>query len=773
MLQITKTIIPHERGIVEGYCQFHIANEILKTKGSVMKKIIILFTLIVCMVFTTSMYGQFSGGTYTIGTAGGENYSSLLSACAALNAAGSLGGDVIFEITTDLTEADNVPLGVNTNGYTLTFRPSEDVDKILTFTQATKNTGPQGSFVLGTTTLTDFTGLISTDNIIIDGYSSGGSTRRLTFKTSNTTSHILNSPIIIIANSNLITIKNCIVTHSPKVSSGFPINFAVGLYTYYSAGTGTLTPDNITVDNCILTAQGSYSTAFGTYYAGSSSISVLPSNCVVKNNTISAGFAGIYLAYCGAIDVYNNTFSINQTLNLESNGIYIYNASKNSSGTSNIYNNNFIQLSSSATSSSYPSTYIQIVSHNGINLNIYNNMMSGFSRPISSSSGTINITGIITDGADVNRNVNVVYNTILMNDIGSTGGTFDYFGIVFNGNTEERISNNIISIQESDFDAFAMKQLNPNLTGEDPVCNYNVAYLGTGTAKWGVSLASYSTLAEWQTATSLDANSKSKAVTFVSTSDLHLFGSSLGDLDLIGTPISGITTDIDGETRHATLPYMGADENLANPLPVELTSFTASVLESKVILNWQTATEVNNYGFEIERQILNQVQNDNWEKIGFVAGSGNSFSPKEYTFTDELTNVSADSVKYRIKQIDTDGNYEYYGTILVVSLANITDIDEATQVTEFALFQNYPNPFNPSTTIRYSIPNVIASEAKHSVVLKVYDILGNEVATLVNENKSAGNYEVKFDGSNLSSGIYFYKLQSGSFVQTKKFILIK
>jgi len=734
-----------------------------------MKKIIILFTLIVCMVFTTSMYGQFSGGTYTIGTAGGENYSSLLSACAALNAAGSLGGDVIFEITTDLTEAANVPLGVNTNGYTLTFRPSEDVDKIITFTQATKNTGPQGSFVLGTTTLTDFTGLISTDNIIIDGYSSGGSTRRLTFKTSNTTSHILNSPIIIIANSNLITIKNCIVTHSPKVSSGFPINFAVGLYTYYSAGTGTLTPDNITVDNCILTAQGSYSTAFGTYYAGSSSISVLPSNCVVKNNTISAGFAGIYLAYCGAIDVYNNTFSINQTLNLESNGIYIYNASKNSSGTSNIYNNNFIQLSSSATSSSYPSTYIQIVSHNGINLNIYNNMMSGFSRPISSSSGTINITGIITDGADVNRNVNVVYNTILMNDIGSTGGTFDYFGIVFNGNTEERISNNIISIQESDFDAFAMKQLNPNLTGEDPVCNYNVAYLGTGTAKWGVSLASYSTLAEWQTATSLDANSKSKAVTFVSTSDLHLFGSSLGDLDLIGTPISGITTDIDGETRHATLPYMGADENLANPLPVELTSFTASVLGGKVTLSWQTATEVNNYGFEVERTSPRPSLYEGeggeagrgWEKIGFVQGHGNSNSVKEYSFTDKPNGGT--KFKYRLKQIDNDGKYEYSKEIEIdLGMPN-----------EFSLSQNYPNPFNPSTTIRYSIPNVIASEAKQSVVLKVYDILGNVVATLVNENKAAGNYEVKYDASNLSSGIYFYKLQSGSFVQTKKFILIK
>ena len=102
----------------------------------------------------------------------------------------------------------------------------------------------------------------------------------------------------------------------------------------------------------------------------------------------------------------------------------------------------------------------------------------------------------------------------------------------------------------------------------------------------------------------------------------------------------------------------------------------------------------------------------------------------------------------------------------------ITDVKEETLPGEFALQQNYPNPFNPSTTIRYSIPGNVV-ETLHATSLRVFDILGNVVATLVNENKAAGNYEVKFNASNLSSGIYFYKLQSGSFAQTKKFILIK
>ncbi len=201
-------------------------------------------------------------------------------------------------------------------------------------------------------------------------------------------------------------------------------------------------------------------------------------------------------------------------------------------------------------------------------------------------------------------------------------------------------------------------------------------------------------------------------------------------------------------------------------LPVELTSFTAANLENKVVLNWATATEVNNYGFEVERQILKQVQNDteSWVKVGFVEGNGNSNSPKQYTFEDN--SAQNGTYSYRLKQIDFDGKFEY---------SNVVELEVNTLPTEFALEQNYPNPFNPTTTIKYAIPTVKtgAPSLQTNVLLKVYDVLGNEVATLVNEQQSAGNYEVKFNASNLTSGIYLYRIQSGSFIQTKKLMLIK
>lgn len=132
---------------------------------------------------------------------------------------------------------------------------------------------------------------------------------------------------------------------------------------------------------------------------------------------------------------------------------------------------------------------------------------------------------------------------------------------------------------------------------------------------------------------------------------------------------------------------------------------------------------------------------------------------KEYSFVDN--NPPCGIIKYRLKQIDIDGSYEYSNEVEVNLEAPL----------HFSLYQNYPNPFNPVTTIKYSIPAGI--ETPYMARLRVYDIIGNEVATLVNERQSAGIYEVTFNGSNLASGVYFYKLQAGSFLQTRKFVLMK
>ena len=208
----------------------------------------------------------------------------------------------------------------------------------------------------------------------------------------------------------------------------------------------------------------------------------------------------------------------------------------------------------------------------------------------------------------------------------------------------------------------------------------------------------------------------------------------------------------------------GQFEDVINiPLPVELGSFSAQVFQDEVQLKWITMTEVNNYGFDIERKV-NVFE---WCKIGFVEGNGNSNSPKTYTFFDNNL-IGGNNFYYRLKQIDTDGGFEY---------TEILEVEYYPQI--FKLHQNYPNPFNPSTTIKYTIPSVVASATKHSqfVTLKVYDILGSEIATLVNEEKSPGTYEVEFTpafGNRvLVSGIYFYKLTAGNFVETKKMVLMK
>lgn len=191
-------------------------------------------------------------------------------------------------------------------------------------------------------------------------------------------------------------------------------------------------------------------------------------------------------------------------------------------------------------------------------------------------------------------------------------------------------------------------------------------------------------------------------------------------------------------------------------VPVELTSFTASVNKGNVALNWQTATETNNSGFEILRLKSSKIEKlESWENIGFVNGCGTTTETKSYSFVDE--NVQSGKYLYRLKQVDFSGMFEYSNEIEVI----------VTAPDRFELNQNYPNPFNPSTTIEYQIPQ------SSFVTLKVYNILGKEVAELINEQKPAGVYKVTFDASALPSGLYLYKIVTGNFEQTRKMLLLK
>lgn len=190
-------------------------------------------------------------------------------------------------------------------------------------------------------------------------------------------------------------------------------------------------------------------------------------------------------------------------------------------------------------------------------------------------------------------------------------------------------------------------------------------------------------------------------------------------------------------------------------IPVELVSFTINISGNGIILNWITASELNNMGFEIERTSSVTSTLREWETIGFIEGNGTTAESNHYAFIDSF--LSQGIYQYRLKQINFDGSFEYSQIVKV----------EIFSVNEFMLNQNYPNPFNPSTTISYQLP------VSGNVTLKVYDLLGREAATLVDEYKPAGRYEVEFDAGQLASGVYYYTLQSGEFRSSKKLLLLK
>jgi hypothetical protein len=190
----------------------------------------------------------------------------------------------------------------------------------------------------------------------------------------------------------------------------------------------------------------------------------------------------------------------------------------------------------------------------------------------------------------------------------------------------------------------------------------------------------------------------------------------------------------------------------AGVIPVELVSFSSSVEKNVVDLHWSTATELNNQGFEIQRS----SDRTNWRTIGFKEGKGTTSEPQQYSYSDILSDIASPRLYYRLKQVDFNGSFKY---------SYVIEVEIAPSV--FSLSQNYPNPFNPSTAISYRLP------VNSFVTLKVYDILGNEVASLVNEQKPAGEYKVNFDASGLGSGVYFYTLRAGNFVQSKKMVVLK
>jgi hypothetical protein len=194
-----------------------------------------------------------------------------------------------------------------------------------------------------------------------------------------------------------------------------------------------------------------------------------------------------------------------------------------------------------------------------------------------------------------------------------------------------------------------------------------------------------------------------------------------------------------------------------SPLPVEMASFTYSLNKRNVTLNWKTSKEINNNGFDVERS----GDDGKYEKVTFIKGSGNTNSTKDYSYTD--ANLNTGKYKYRLKQTDYNGNFEYH---------NLSGEVVVGVPSKYELSQNYPNPFNPSTKIDFSLP------IDSKVSIKLYDISGKEVMNVMSEQRSAGYHTVNINSTALSSGTYFYQINAAgadgkSFTTSKKMILSK
>ena len=217
-------------------------------------------------------------------------------------------------------------------------------------------------------------------------------------------------------------------------------------------------------------------------------------------------------------------------------------------------------------------------------------------------------------------------------------------------------------------------------------------------------------------------------------------------------------------TTGFTMNSHSAPEDTLNPLPVELDRFVATTIKNEVILDWFTGHEHNNSGFEVERAaIVANSQNDrdmNFVKVGYLKGVGNSTLESAYRFKDH--EVPSGKYSYRLKQIDFNGNSRYF----VLNSEVIVNIP-----VKFNLSQNYPNPFNPTTHIKYEL------SADSRVSLTIFDATGREVKSIVNNFQSAGYYDINVNASDLSSGVYYFKLNAvystGSFDKTLKMMIVK
>jgi hypothetical protein len=655
-------------------------------------------------------------------------HSSITSAYNAIPA--QISQAYIIELLADYnTVSESFPIQI-------TPRTGSSADNTITLRPASGNNNAVISRALNNNPIINLNGV---KFFILDGRPGGfGEVSALTIENTLNVGAKTNTINFIDGASNNV-VKYVVAKSVPRSNAG-PRNI------YFSSSNSAAPTNNNIIENCEIIGGRS-----GVGFSGNSS-GINSGNIIKDTKIINFGYAAVWL-----VSAAENTKIENCTIYQEESGLNtsmvagIILSEGAARGTTELLNNKIYSLRHNSTAVDAKVIGIIGSGTNGSTLNIVNNFIA-----ITDDNFNTSFThGIyLTDSTEFT--CNVFYNSVRIGGV-QTGGAEGE--VVSSGITKNNLNPN------ASFNIFNNLFMNSRLgQGYNVGGNYantegqlNINYNSYHTesieavyhAIWGTTLGQG--ISDYKAAAfPNEQNTIFKGVEFVSETDLHLTGNSIGDFDLVALPLEGISFDIDYNVRHSEYPYKGAAE--AEALPVELSSFTSSVTGNDVTLTWITKTEINNSGFEIQRKSTS----GSWKTIKFIDGAGTVTEEQIYFYTDNQ--LAAGTYNYRLKQIDFGGISTYY---------NLSETIEILNPVEFSLGQNYPNPFNPSTKISYTVP------VDGFVTLTIYNSLGEEVVTLVNNMVKAGNHEVSFNASSLSSGTYIYRLNTADFSSTKKMVLIK
>jgi len=510
-----------------------------------------------------------TSGTYKVGSTSGADFALLSQAIDAINAA-TITGDVVLEITSDITEPTNFGLAKDLGNYNLTIRPDADADRTITFTQATANAGPWGHFVIGCSTANlaaaiSETTLQSTNNVVIDGYPANGTTSRLKF---TTTGDALTNSILtdIVGDCKNITIKNCIYDNKSIGSTSRCVYlFAV------KNGTKDVAPSNILIENNQIVCFPSTSVnGLGIQGNSTGSPTARISGLVIKNNYIKARSTGVEVNFCDGVNISGNEIRVQKGTTTGSGiGVWL----RGSKGDMFVTGNKFTEISSIQTGTgSYATQGILTgaTSSNPFNVNIFNNTFSGMDRSVAGPAA-LNQTYIAEIGYGTTK---IYHNTFYLPALTLPTQAGAYNAISYTTTSYKAdIQNNIFISNEDAKSVLVSKAVT---TG---TMNNNIYYLRAGNTNARV-IDTYSTLSAFQQAnSSLEVNSKWADARFVDTTtgNLLLAGTSVQDGNLKVPALAAVTTDITGKTRNTEFTYAGAHES---DLPFIITSLEKTAKES-------------------------------------------------------------------------------------------------------------------------------------------------------------------------------------------------